>query len=82
MAEARTGPPGQSRVVRGVGEDVAHVIQDNIEDHPQPDLMRRVDQVAQFCVGGRGAGREAGLGEEEVVDAVPVVTAGVPLQIL
>jgi hypothetical protein len=58
------------------------MVQDDIEDHSQPDLMRRVDQVAQFCVGGRAAGGEAGLGEEEVVDAVPVVTAGVPLQVL
>jgi hypothetical protein len=55
------------------------MVQDDIEDHPQPDLMCRIDQVAQFRVGGRGAGRKAGLGAEEVVDAVPVVAAGVPL---
>jgi len=54
----------------------------DVEDHPQPRRVCRVDQVTQLRVGGGGAGREARLGDQEVVDAVPVVGTGVPAEVL
>ncbi len=78
--EARRGPPARDRVLatvparvehrRLVGEHVARVVQDDVEDHPQPRGVRVVDQRAQ-----RVRVAEPGIDSEEVLRGVPVVVA-------
>ena len=56
-----------------VGEHVARVVQDDIEDDIEPLRVRGIDQGTQFVVGlGRVVG-EPGLGRDEIVDAITVI---------
>ena len=56
-----------------VGEHVAGVVQDDVEDDVEPLRVRGVDQGAQLVVGVRRVVGEPGLGRDEIVDAVTVI---------
>ena len=65
-------PCGGSAVI---SEYIASVIQDNVEDHIEPRLMRGVHQCTQFLVGIRRIDRKPGFRSKKIVDAVAVVDA-------
>ena len=75
--------------VQDVTEDVARVVQDDVEDHVHATRMDLVDQGAQFVLGqpgigpggGRGGG-EPGLDPQEILDAIAVKGPGLELAIL
>ena len=54
-------PCGGSAVI---SEYIAGVIQDNVEDHTEPRLMRGVHQCTQFLVGIRRIDRKPGFRSE------------------
>jgi hypothetical protein len=60
-----------------VGEDVAGVVENDVEDDGQSQFVSGIDKFAQLVIGGIGIFRETGIGAEEVDDAVTVVAVRV-----
>jgi hypothetical protein len=65
-----------------VSEDVAGVVEHDVEDHVQAQRVRRVDESPQLLVLLAGRGRKSRLGLEEILDAVAVEAPAIGLPVL
>ena len=71
VASPRCLDPANRVPVRGVSEDVAGVVGDDVEDHVDAVLVGEIDEVAEVL-----ARPEVWIDVEEVLDAVAVVARG------
>ena len=68
--------------IADIGEDVAGMVQDDVENDVEAEIVGGVNQGAKFVVGIVGIAGEAGIDVEKIVNAIAVIRAALKRNIL
>jgi len=65
-----------------IGEDVASVVQDDVQNDVEAEIVGGVYQAAKLIVRMVGVAGEAGINAQEIVNAITVISAALKGNIL